>query len=87
MFSFLEDIYAMSGLNAGILNAAFRLINLNNKCIYVEGNIRLKSISAEEIKVDLKKKNLAIFGSNLKIKNMTNDTIIIVGDIESMECN
>ena len=87
MFSFLEDIYTMSGLSTSVLNGAFRLINLNNKCIYVEGYLKLVSVSSEIINIKLKRNVLKVSGANLKIKNMTSDTLMIVGDISSMECN
>lgn len=87
MFSFLEDIYTMSGLSTNVLKGAFRLINLNNKCIYVEGYLKLLSVSSEAINIKLKRDVLSVFGSKLKIKNMTGDTLMILGDISSMECN
>ena len=86
MFSFLEDIYAMSGLSPNVFAGAFRLINLNNKCIYVEGYLRLVSVSNEAIIIKLKRNHLNVRGYGLKIKNMTPDTLMIVGNIDSMEC-
>lgn len=85
MFAFLDEIYSMSGLSLDLLKSGFRLINMANKCVYLEGFLRIKSVSQEKIEVSLKKGAVLVSGANLKIKNMSRDTLMIVGEIDSME--
>ncbi len=85
MFAFLDEIYSMSGLSLDLLNSGFRLINMSNKCVYIEGFLRIVSVSQERIEVRLKRGEVAISGAGLRIKNMSGDTLMIVGEIDGVE--
>lgn len=87
MFSFFEDIAKITGLPFDILNSGFRLINFCNKSFYVEGFKTLIEFSSEVVSLKLTKGSVKIVGNNLKIKNLNKDTILIVGDILTVEQN
>ena len=85
MFGFINDIINSSGLSMDILSSGFRLINISNKCVYFEGDLKLEGINRDEITIIIKRGKIKICGKNLKIKNMSTNTLLITGDIESME--
>ncbi len=85
MFSFLDEISTLSGLPLDIINKGFRVINLSNRAVYVEGFTGLIDVDSQEIGIKLKKGILKLNGDNLKIKNMNLETILVTGDIRMIE--
>ncbi len=85
MFSFFEEIAKLSGLPFEIFNNNFKLINFGNKVVYIENFKNIISFNSFDIEIKLSKGIAKINGDNLKIKNMNIDTIIIVGEIKSLE--
>ncbi len=85
MLSFLDEITSLSGLPFDYINNGFRVINLSNKAVYIEGFTALIDVTNFEIGVKLKKGVVKLLGDNLKVKNMNLQTIIITGDIKSVE--
>ena len=85
MFDFLEEIAIKTGLPFDILTNGFKVINFNNKSIYIENFTNIIDFSSTEILIKLKKGVIKILGDNLKIKNMNLQSIIVSGDILSME--
>ena len=85
MFSFFEDIAKLTGLPFEILNNGFRLINFCNKSFYVEGFKSLLEFNNQIVSLKLTKGSVKLTGNNLKIKNLNKDTILVVGDILTVE--
>ena len=85
MFGFLEEISTLSGLPLDIVNKGFRVINLSNRAVYVEGFTGLIDVERHEIGIKLKKGIIKLNGENLSIKNINLDTLLVVGDIRSIE--
>ena len=85
MFNFFEDIAKMTGLPYELINGGFRAINFCNKSFYVEGLKNILDFSDCEVSLKLTKGSIKINGKNLKIKNLNKDTILVVGEILSVE--
>ena len=85
MYSFLEEISNMSGLPLNLINDGFRVINLSNRAVYVEGLKSLIDVDSSEIGIKLKKGIIKLNGDNLRIKNMNLQTLLVVGDIRQIE--
>lgn len=85
MYSFLEEISNMSGLPLNLINDGFRVINLSNRAVYVEGFKSLIDVDSSEIGIKLKKGIIKLNGDNLRIKNMNLQTLLVVGDIRQIE--
>ncbi len=85
MFSFLEEIAKLSGLPFDIFNENFKVINFGNKVIYIEQFKNIISFENFEIVIKLSHGVIKITGENLKIKNMNLNTIVINGNIKTME--
>ena len=85
MFFLLDEISKMSGLPLDMINKGFRIINFCNKAVYVEGYTALIDVNSNEIGIKLKKGLIKLNGDDLKIKNMTLDTLLVTGDIRQIE--
>jgi len=79
--NFIEEICSHIEKEYGVTVQDYRLINLAGKYIYVEGHSGIKSLSEEEISLNLKKKILIIKGEKLLVKYFDNNTIIVEGSI------
>lgn len=62
------------------INAPYITLEDNN-CIIIENHKGIKSFTADEIRIKLKSKYIAIYGSGLYIKCITNERIEIKGHI------
>lgn len=87
MFSFLDDIAQKTGLPFDILNNGFRVINFNNKSVYIEGFLNILMFEKDLIKIKLKKGLIELEGENLKIKNMDTQSIVVSGNILKLAIN
>ena len=87
MYDFFEEIVNLSGLPFEIFNKGFRVINFSNKTVYIEGFVNVINFENTEILIKLKRGIVNILGSDLKIKNMNLETILIVGNITNLETN
>ncbi len=85
MLNFLEEISYLTGLPFDYINNGFRVINLSNRAVYVEGFTALIDVCSQEIGIKLKKGIIKLLGDNLKVKNMNLETIVVTGDIKSVE--
>ena len=84
MFSFFEEIFSLTGLPLEVLRDGFKVTNFANKAVFVEHQTSIISISEAEIKCKLPRGICVVRGQNLKIKNMTESTVLIVGQIEQL---
>lgn len=85
MFRFFEEIAKITGLPFEILSGGFRTVNFCNKSFYVEGLKSILEFNDSEVNLKLTKGCVKIAGKNLKIKNLNKDTILVVGEILSVE--
>ena len=82
---FFEEIVNLSGLPLDIFNKGFRVVNLSNRTVFIEGFVNIVSFESTEIIIKLKRGIVKVQGENLKIKNMNLETILIVGSIINLE--
>ncbi len=85
MFFLLDEISKLSGLPLEMINGGFRFINFCNRAVYIEGYTALIDVNLNEIAIKLKKGLVKLNGDDLKIKNMTLDTLLVTGDIRQIE--
>ena len=85
MYDFFEEIVNLSGLPLDIFNKGFRVVNLSNRTVFIEGFVNIVSFESTEIIIKLKRGIVKVQGENLKIKNMNLETILIVGSIINLE--
>ena len=83
MFNFFQEI--RKDLKLPKLDNEFTFVNINGKALYVEGQKGLLLLSEEKIMLKVNKKILVVYGRNLKIKEMTKETLSLTGEIEKIE--
>ena len=83
MFNFFNELISDYGLEVPLNK--FNLINLSNKLIYVEGHLGVISIELNMISFRVKKGVIVVNGNNLSIKQISNKTLTIIGEIKSIE--
>ena len=83
MFNHFQEI--KKNLKLPNFNEEFLLVNINGKALYVEGQKGLLFLSEEKIMFKVNKKIVVVYGKNLKIKEMTKETISLTGEIEKTE--
>ena len=64
---------------------SFHMEMKDEKNVIVEGCENIGEYDENIVKIFLKKMSISFFGSNLKIKCLTSDSLIINGDISSIE--
>ena len=84
MFNFFNELIGDYGLEISHANK-FNLINLSNKLIYIEGHQGVISIAQNIVTVRVKKGVIVISGNNLKIRQITSNTLSVSGEIKSIE--
>lgn len=84
MFNFFSEI-KQELVNENALLNNFNIINLSNKAIYIEGHKGVAFVGRENISIKVKKSLIIINGKNLKIKKITCSTVLIEGEIKSVE--
>ncbi len=87
MFSFIDDISRLTGLPFDDLSKGFRVINISNRAVYVEGYKGLIDAESGEMNIKLKKGVIKVTGRNLRIKNLNLETLLIIGEIQNLEMN
>ena len=81
MFNFFNEIIADYGLEL----SSFNLVNMSNKLVYVEGHKGVISIKEEVISFKVKKGAISIYGKNLIIKRITDNCLVVTGEINNIE--
>lgn len=84
MRGFLCDVLTALDMEMGQLAGGFKYSVFGDKAVVVEGHCGLNSISADKIKLRLKRKSLCINGQDLSIKQLEGKCAIIVGQIASV---
>ncbi len=85
MFSFFSEMVEKSGIPMDTILNGFRVVNLSNKMVYIEGFLKIVSFEGEFVNLKMKKGMLKVVGENLKIKNLNTNTVLICGNVFSVE--
>ena len=85
MFSFFSEVAEMSGLPFEILTNGFRVINFSNKAVYIENFKSILQFQTTEVGLKMKKGMMKVLGQDLVIRNLNENTVLVVGKIEKVE--
>lgn len=83
MLKFLQEIKKI--LKIPEIDGEFSVLNINGKALYAEGQKGLLFLSEEKVMFKVNKKIIVVHGKNLKIKELTKETISLTGEIEKTE--
>lgn len=81
MFNFFDEIRKRIYPQGSDFISEYNIVNMSGKILYIEGHCGIKSITTDKIALNLKKDNIEIIGENLKIKEISDKTILIEGEI------
>lgn len=83
MFNFFDEIKKSVGLENDVL--AYNLVNVGGKILYVEGHQGLTILSKEMIAFKVRRARVTVEGKDLKLFELTDSTMKIVGQIGKVE--
>ena len=81
---FLDEIAKHFSLNGATKNT-YTLSLVNDNLVLIQGKIKINIYTDTTITYSLNKKTFSIIGESLKIKNLTKDTLLILGNISTIQ--
>lgn len=85
MFNFFSEI--KKELKLSNLDSDYQMVNISGRILYVEGHKGLLNLSNEMVMFKTKNKIISVSGSNLKLNILSETTLSVTGEIESVEIN
>ena len=85
MDSFFKEIAGLTELPFDTAFSAYRYINMGGAALYVQGHKGIVSFGTEKIVLRVTKARLEISGNGLKIKQLSSDDIMVLGEIVSVK--
>ncbi len=83
MFNFFDELKKKAP-NIELLSN-FNIVNMSGQLVYVEGHLGLTILSNETIAFKVKKGRVVVEGENLKLAELTENTMVIQGKILKTE--
>lgn len=83
VFNFFDEIRKKSP-DAELLNS-FNLVNISGGLLYVEGHYGVTVLTSEMVAFKVKKGRIVVEGENLKLLELSENTMIIQGKIVKTE--
>lgn len=81
--SFFKEV--ADALNAtGKSGDGYNIINYGGEAIYIEGIRRILSIDPVNMRFDCKKKIIVLSGENLRVSQMEDGCVVVVGKVVSV---
>lgn len=85
MFNFFDEIKnKVRSVKEDVFDN-FNIVNLSGKMLYVEGHMGLVQLSKEKIVFKVKKGQISVEGRELKIPEISENTLYICGQIDRVE--
>lgn len=85
MFNFFDEIKnKVTKVDSNLLND-YNIINLSGKLLYVEGHQGVTIITPETIAFKIKKGRVVVEGNNFILNELTDNTLLLQGDIDKVE--
>ncbi|MBR1890699.1 MAG: YabP/YqfC family sporulation protein [Clostridia bacterium] len=85
MFNFFneikKDVQKINEKTFGV----YTIINLSGKMLYVEGHTGLLSLSKEIISFKVKRNVITVYGTDMILSELSENTIKITGEINNVE--
>jgi sporulation protein YqfC len=85
VFNFFSEI--KRELKLPDFEGGYNIVNINGKTAYIEGHRGLISLSDNLVMIKVKDKIVSVNGCQLKLKQMSSNTMSIVGEIQNIAIN
>lgn len=84
IFNYFEELKKEHNLPESLFNN-YNIVNINGKFVYVEGHKGLLLLGNEHISFKIKNGFIDVKGASMKLKNLSESTLIIEGKIYKIE--
>ena len=84
MFNFFDEIKSKIGLRSDALYD-YNIVNISGKMLYVEGHKGVTILTSDMIAFKIKKGRVVIDGSAMTLAELTDDTMLVEGNIKRVE--
>ena len=84
MFNFFDEIKDRCS-ELKDRTSPYKIVEMGDFLVYFEGENKLMTLTSSEIVFKSKKDIISVCGENLKIKDIHNDNLTIVGKIQKIE--
>ena len=85
MFNFFNEIKNKGQLNNPEFLNDYNIVNMSGKLLYVEGHKGVTVISKEVIAFKVKKERVVVEGKDFIVKELTENTLLVQGEIKKTE--
>ena len=85
MFNFYDEVKKDIENAMKLTLDSYNIVNISGRILYVEGQTGLKTLSKEQIIFKVKKASVIVDGEDMKLYELTENTIKIVGRIFKVE--
>lgn len=85
MFNFFNEIKDKGQLNNPEFLNSYNIVNMSGKLLYVEGHCGVTVISKDLIAFKIKKGRVVVEGNNFIVKELTENTLLVQGEIKKTE--
>ncbi len=85
MFNFFNEIKNKGQLNNPEFLNDYNIVNMSGKLLYVEGHKGVTVISKEVIAFKVKKGRVVVEGKDFIVKELTENTLLVQGEIKKTE--
>ncbi|MCI8555819.1 MAG: hypothetical protein HFI85_04565 [Clostridia bacterium] len=83
MFNFFDELRKKAPSSELLGN--FNIVNMSGKLVYIEGHQGVTILTSEMIAFKIKKGRVVVEGEDLKLAELTDNTMTINGTIKKME--
>lgn len=83
--SFFNEIADMLGYSEARIALGYNYVNYNGEAVYVEGALGIIKITDCEIVLRIKRGVLYVYGEGLKISDLCGKSVLIRGNIDSVQ--
>ena len=85
MFNFFNEIKDKGQLNNPEFLNSYNIVNMSGKLLYVEGHSGVTVISKDLIAFKIKKGRVVVEGNEFIVKELTENTLLVQGEIKKTE--
>ena len=84
MFNFFDELKSRAKFDDDLLSQ-YNMVNISGKLLYIEGHKGVTTISSTSVEFYIKRGKVKVEGENLFLIEMTQNTLLLRGEIKKVE--
>ena len=84
MFNFFDEIKSKMGLTTDVLSD-YNIVNISGKMLYIEGHKGVTVLTEQMVAFKIKGGRVVVDGSHMILEELTENTMLIQGQIKRVE--